>query len=80
MKNHRAGIRRLLALVFAVAGAVIMAVDSLQHISRGFLGLSALLILGAAAAGALLGLVVGYLAGPLIDRFAGGTVKKGRDR
>jgi hypothetical protein len=54
-------IRRALAAGFGLAGAIIMFIDSLGHIARGFIGLSLMLIVGVAAAAAGVGLVLGIV-------------------
>ncbi len=54
-------IRRALAAGFGLAGAIIMLIDSLDHMARGFIGLSLMLIVGVAAAAAGIGLVVGIV-------------------
>jgi hypothetical protein len=54
-------IRRALAAGFGLAGAIIMLIDSLNHIERGFIGLSLMLIVGVAAAAAGVGLVLGIV-------------------
>lgn len=54
-------IRRTVAAGFGLAGAIIMTIDSLDHIARGFIGLSLMLIVGVAVAAAGVGLVVGIV-------------------
>jgi hypothetical protein len=54
-------IRRAVAAGFGLVGAIIMTIDSLDHIARGFIGLSLMLIVGVTAAAAGVGLVVGIL-------------------
>ena len=70
MAHHKrkVAIRRWLAAGFGVAGAAVMVVDSLEHISRGFIGLSLLLILGVAVAAAVVGYLVGLAVGPAVER------------
>ena len=54
-------IRRAVAAGFGLIGAIIMTIDSLDHIARGFVGLSLMLIVGVAVAAAGVGLVVGIV-------------------
>ena len=61
-------LRRVLAAVFGLAGAVIMTLDSLEHIRRGFIGLSSIFIIVGALLSAGLGLLVGFGVGRLLDR------------
>ena len=61
MERGQRCIRRAVAAVFGIAGAAIMIIDSLDHIARGFIGLSLMLIVGTAIAAAGVGLVVGIV-------------------
>ncbi|MFO7781139.1 MAG: hypothetical protein R6W94_05875 [Spirochaetia bacterium] len=67
-KTRDRRIRRAVAAGFGLAGAVIMTVDSLDHIARGFIGLSLMLIVGVAAAAAGVGLVVGIVVERALER------------
>ena len=61
-------IRRAVAGVFGIAGAAIMTIDSLDHIARGFIGLSLMLIVGTAVAAVGVGLVVGIVVERVLER------------
>ncbi|MFP4565853.1 MAG: hypothetical protein ACLFNX_05075 [Spirochaetaceae bacterium] len=66
-RSHRR-VRRGVSAVFAVAGAAIMTVDSLEHIARGFIGLSLMLIAGVTVAAAGVGLAVGLVVERVLAR------------
>lgn len=66
--GSRRRLRRRFAAAFGVVGAVIMTIDSLGHIARGFVGLSLMFIVAGAAASAIGGLLVGLLVEWLNER------------
>ena len=68
MERGKRRIRRAVAAVFGIAGAAIMIIDSLDHIARGFIGLSLMLIVGTAIAAAGVGLVVGIVVERVLER------------
>ncbi len=74
MHRGKRTLPRVLGLVFGLAGAGIMIVDSLEHIRRGFVGLSAIFII----VGALLSAGLGGLVGIAIERVRERRRKTGR--
>ena len=68
MERGQRRLRRAVAAVFGIAGAAIMIIDSLDHIARGFIGLSLMLIVGVAVAAAGVGLVVGIVVERVLER------------